>query len=68
MNRFLQLAAAFVGEMLEQTVRSIRRAADPDESHCVDSKFECSLDIGVLNYRTERFDNGTDAYGWYEHD
>ena len=68
MNRFLHLAAAFAGEMLEQTLRSTRRAVDPDESHCVDSKFECSLDIGVLNYRTERFDDGTDAYGWYEHD
>ena len=68
MNRFLRLAAAFVGEMLEQTVRSTRTAAVPDESHCVDSKFACSLDIGVLNYRTGRLDNGTDAYGWYEHD
>lgn len=23
---------------------------------------------GVLNYRTDRFDNGTDPAGWYEHD
>ena len=24
--------------------------------------------IGVYNFRTQKYDNGTDPYGWYEED
>jgi len=24
--------------------------------------------VGVFNFRTRKFDNGTDPYGWYEED
>ena len=65
MKNFLHLAASFVGVLLEATARP---APDSDKSRFVESEFGHSLDFGVLNYRTERLDNGTDPYGWYEHD
>ena len=32
-----------------------------------DERFE-NLRGGVLNYRTEKLDDGTDPFGWYEDD
>ena len=33
-----------------------------------DSDSECGDLIGDYNFRTCKFDNGTDPYGWYEED
>ena len=33
-----------------------------------DDELNSSVRGGVLNYRTGKLDDGTDPYGWYEHD
>ena len=67
MKRLLHLAAAIVGFVLETMMRAAHSTATSDESPSAENTLGCALDVGVLNYRTERLDNGTDPYGWYEH-
>ncbi|MCU7870988.1 MAG: hypothetical protein KZQ98_21065 [Candidatus Thiodiazotropha sp. (ex Lucinoma borealis)] len=42
-------------------------AASADTSEEQDNAEEDYL-TGVYNFRTRKFDNGTDPYGWYEED
>ena len=42
-------------------------AASADTSEEEDSAEEGDL-TGAYNFRTRKFDNGTDPYGWYEED
>ena len=42
-----------------------RPIASSDDPYSAEDVVGTATNIGVLNYRTERLDNGTDPYGWY---
>ena len=63
MNRalFLKYAFGFITEVVDFFVAS-------NEKSCTDSKSDNAAGGGTFNFRTESFDDGTDAFGWYEDD
>lgn len=58
--------------LFKHTVESVTQVlglfvASADTS-CANSKSDNAAGGGILNFRTEMFDDGTDAFGWYEDD
>ncbi len=70
-KRFAQLGRAsvaalgFLGTLITSLVGLLAACADTSEKD--DDTTEGDL-TGVYNFRTRKFDNGTDPYGWYEED
>lgn len=57
LKRVLHFGVALIGSFVAAL------ASTPDQSE------EDEGDLpGLFNYRTGKFDNGTDPYGWYEED
>ena len=48
----------FVGWVFGIFLSAIELTGDSNEHHSL-------VEYGVLNYRTEKLDDGTDPYGWY---
>ena len=49
-----------LGSMLSILAESAETTSDDATSNAVRG--------GVLNYRTDKLDDGTDPYGWYDHE
>lgn len=54
--------ARLLGEFVASLLASVAKTADTNEAS------DNAARGGVLNYRTGKFDDGTDAVGWYEED
>ncbi len=59
----------FIARLLSKLVMGLigLLAASADTSEEEGNTEEGDL-IGVYNFRTRKYDNGTDPYGWYEED
>jgi len=70
-KRFAQLgrvsmaAVGILGTLTASLVGFLVGSANTSEKE--DNSAEGDL-TGVYNFRTRKFDNGTDPYGWYEED
>ena len=47
---------------------ALRALAGTAQATPADDELNSSIRGGVLNYRTEKLDDGTDPYGWYGND
>ena len=64
-NLLLVCAAATVREVrdfLRWAIEIFFAAADTKPRR---GDFEINVECGVMNYRTNKLDDGTDPYGWY---
>ena len=64
-NLLLAYAAATVRELrdfLRWVIEIFLAAADTKLRR---GDFEINVEYGVMNYRTNKLDDGTDPYGWY---
>tara|TARA_R110000823_G_scaffold249571_1_gene372885 strand:- start:5613 stop:5843 length:231 start_codon:yes stop_codon:yes gene_type:complete len=56
--------AAVIGHFLRDVLQFFAESAETDFEKATSD----SVRGGVLNYRTSKLDDGTDAAGWYEKD
>jgi hypothetical protein len=54
--------------LLHCSVGAVDAFAAPNEPDSEHDALDSAMRGGVLNYRTERLDDGTDPYGWYKLD
>ncbi len=53
-----------LGEAIALSIELMTGSASPSNDEFKDK----NMSGGILNYRTGNLDDGTDPYGWYEHD
>lgn len=63
--RVIVALVLFVGELL---VNAVSLLATSTKASGISEASSNSARSGVLNYRTGKLDDGTDATGWYEND
>ena len=72
MNNFLKrlvgVLLAAVRLVLEFSVEAVRLLASSARTTPVDDDLSSSIRGGDLNFRTGKFDDGTDPAGWYGRD
>lgn len=59
---------AAVRFVLKFSVDAIRFLASSSQTAPADDELNNSFCGGVMNHRTEKFDDGSDPAGWYERD
>lgn len=65
---FLGLLISMLRFILGTSVGAGGTLAVSDEPDSEDDTLNSAMRGGLLNYRTERLDDGTDPYGWYKLD
>ena len=63
-----RLAAAIVGAAFRALLAAVRFLAGAANSTPADDELSSSVRGGLLNYRTGKFDDGTDSAGIYKPD